>query len=68
MKLFFTISKSTSTVHYLLAKKEIMTKSNQSSQKRLSKNSIFKIEDNDAVKQSESLFYRIKNRIAKLFK
>lgn len=45
-----------------------MTNSNQSSPKRLGKNSIFKIEDNDGKKQSKSLFYRIRKQIAKLFK
>jgi hypothetical protein len=45
-----------------------MTKSNQPSQKRLSKNSIFKIEDDYSAKQSKSLFYSIKKRIAKFFK
>lgn len=45
-----------------------MTNGNQQSQKRLSKNSIFKIEDNDVAKQSKSLFYKIKKRITKLFK
>jgi hypothetical protein len=45
-----------------------MTNSNQSGQKRLSRNSIFKIEDHDGAKQSKSLFYKIKKRITKLFK
>lgn len=70
IKLFFTISKSTLLLgHYLLDKKKFfMTKSNLSGPKRLSKNSIFKIEDSDAVKQPKSLFYKLRKRITKFFK
>jgi hypothetical protein len=45
-----------------------MTNSNRPSEKRLSKNSIFKIEDNDDGKPSKSLFFKLKKRISKLFK
>ena len=67
IKLFFTISKV--LLHaYLLVKMKIMTNSNRSGQKRLSKNSIFKIEDNDVAKHSKSLFYRLKKQISKFFR
>lgn len=45
-----------------------MTTGNQSSPRRLSKNSIFKIDDNQDVKQSKSLFYKLKESITRFFK
>lgn len=45
-----------------------MRTGNQSSPKRLSKNSIFKINDNQDLKQPKSLFYILTKKIRGFFK